>query len=200
MTPNNGNGAGTRHVAADSRALLRLDPVPRPLPFVTVKRTGPRLREPYGHWWVEVGRAESYGWWPDRPLRLRHWFTGTGGCLNGAWFNKHASSTRDSLHRVAADHSFHPLLVVDQTDEDVLAAIRAFAAAYEGGWRWRWPWSRRPARNCRTFQLDLFRAVGIAEQPALLHTHGSGCPVLFPVRERLARWRLRMNGSLRARQ
>jgi len=86
------------------------------------------------------------------------------------------------------------------TDEDVLAAIRAFAAAYEGGWRWRWLWSRRPARNCRTFQLDLFRAVGIAEQPALLHTHGSGCPVLFPVRERLARWRLRMNGSPRARQ
>ena len=32
---------------------------------------------------LEVGRKESYGWWPDRPWRLRHWFTGTGGCLNG---------------------------------------------------------------------------------------------------------------------
>ena len=78
---------------------------------------------------------------------------------------------------------------MDRTDEQVLADIRAFAAAYAGEWSWRWPWSRRPARNCRTFQLELFHAVGIAEQPDMLHTHGSGCPVLFPVRRRASRWR-----------
>jgi len=73
-----------------------------------------------------VGRKESYGWWPDRPWRLRHWFTGTGGCLNGTWFNTHASPTRYALHRVPADHRFHPVLVADRAD------IRAFAAAYAG--------------------------------------------------------------------
>ncbi len=174
-----------------TRSLVSACPstTPRELTFVTVKRTGPRLREPYGHWWVEVGRKESYGWWPDRPLRLRHWFTGTGGWLNGTWLSSHASPTRDALHRVPADHRFHPLLVVDRTDEQVLADIRAFAAAYAGEWSWRWPWSRRPARNCRTFQLELFHAVGIAERPDMLHTHGSGCPVLFPVRRRASRWR-----------
>jgi len=98
----------------------------RELTFVTVNRTGPRLHEPYGHWWVEVGRKESYGWWPDRPWRLRQWFTGTGGCLNGTWFNTYAFPTRDGLHPVPADHRFHPVLVADTAD------IRAFAAAYAG--------------------------------------------------------------------
>jgi len=109
--------------------------------------------------------------------------------LNGTWFNAHASPTRDALHRVPADHRFHPVLIADKTDEQLRADIRAFAAAYAREWSWRWPWSRRPARNCRTFQLELFHAVGIAEQPEMLHTHGSGCPVLFPVRRRVARWR-----------
>ena len=111
---------------------------PRELTFVTVKRTGPRLREPYGHWWVEVGRKESYGWWPDRPLALRHWFTGTGGCLNGTWFNSHASPTRDALHRVPADHRFHPMLLVDNTDEQVLVVATFQAPSLPGDYIIEW--------------------------------------------------------------
>lgn len=153
----------------------------RTLTFLTVKRTGPRLFSPYGHWWIEAG-MESYGWWPDRPLRLRHWFTGTGGCLNGTWLNRHASPTRDALHGVPADHRFHPMLIRDKSDEQVRRDIRAFAQAYQGNWGWQWPWSNRPVQNCRTFQLDLFAAVGLAEPPGLLFTHGSGCPFIFPAR------------------
>ena len=161
----------------------------RPLPFLVVKRTNPRLRQLYGHWWIEMDRVESYGWWPDRPLRVWHWFTGAGGVLNGIGLHRRATPGRDALHRVPADHRFTPVLVVDKTDDAVRREIRAFAATYTGDWRWSWPWTRRPTQNCRTFQQALFTAVGIEESDELLYTHGPGCPVMFPVRR--AGWRLR---------
>ena len=150
--------------------------------FIAVKRTGPRLLSPYGHWWVEVDRKTSYGWWPDKPLRLRHWLTGTGGCLNGTWLNPRATASRDALHRVPADHKFHPVLTVAKTDDELRCDVAEFAARYRGHWGWQWPWARRRAQNCRTFQLELFEAVGLADPPGMEHTRGSGCPFLYPAR------------------
>src|SRR5713226_3319085 len=57
-------------LVADARSPFQ--PVPRRVPFVVVKRMNSRLGDSYGHWWVEIEDAESYGWWPDRcPLRVR---------------------------------------------------------------------------------------------------------------------------------
>lgn len=169
-------------------ATVKSCPIPRRLAFVVVKRINPRLRALYGHWWIEVDEQESYGWWPDRRLRIWHWFTGAGGGLNGAGLFRRARPTRDPWHGRIADHSFHPTLHAARTDDEVRAQMRDFAQSYTGGWSWQWPWSRRPTHNCRTFQLALFDAVGIVEDPELLYTHGPGCPVLFPVRQ--AAWRL----------
>jgi hypothetical protein len=159
---------------------------PRELTFIVVKRIDPRLRSLYGHWWIEVDRRESYGWWPDRRLRAWHWFTGTGGVLYGIGLVRRARPDRDGYHRAPADHRFHPLLALDKTDEQVRAEIRAFAQAYRGGWRWAWPWSLatggRPEHSCRSFQDELFHTVGLIEPQGLLHTRGAGCPFLFPAR------------------
>ena len=155
---------------------------PRTVLFIAVKRTGPRLLSPYGHWWIEVDRKTSYGWWPDKPLRLRHWLTGTGGCLNGTWLNPRATGTRDALHRVPADHKFHPVLTVAKSDDELRRDIAAFAAGYRGRWGWQWPWTRQAVQNCRTFQLELFEAVGLVDPAGAEYTRGSGCPFLYPAR------------------
>jgi hypothetical protein len=155
---------------------------PRTALFIAVKRTGTRLPSPYGHWWIEIDRKTSYGWSPDKPLRLRHWLTGTGGCLNGTWLNPRATERRDALHRLPADHKFHPVLTIAKTDDELRRDIAAFAAGYQGRWEWQWPWTRHRAQNCRTFQLELFDAVGLNDPAGAEHTHGSGCPVLYPAR------------------
>ncbi len=147
-----------------------------------VKRSNPRLLSPYGHWWLEIARRESYGWWPDRPLRLRHWVTGTGGQLNGLWLNPRATATRDAMHRVPADHRFHPISITAKTDQQLREEVRAFAQSYRGGWCWHWPWSRRQTQNCRIFQDELFASVGLIDGPGQAPSRGAGCPALFPLR------------------
>ncbi|MGI8692947.1 MAG: hypothetical protein ACR2JK_08615 [Geodermatophilaceae bacterium] len=163
--------------------------VPRVLAFVVVKRNNPRMREAYGHWWVELDGEESYGWWPLRRLTLPRLLFGTPGSLNGVGRAHHQGThVRDPYHGDVADHRFHPRLVVAKSDEQVRSEVRAFAQSYRGRWRWEWWWSRADARHCRTFQQDLFAAVGIEEGGDLLHTRGQGCPFLYPIRG--VGWRL----------
>ena len=152
--------------------------VPRWLTFVTVKRNVPLTARAYGHWWVELG-AESYGWWPAcARLRFLDTVRGVPGVLNGVGVIDGGTPTRDPNHGQLADYEFHPLLVVDRSDDEVRAAVRAFAQGFHGEWRW----SVRPTMNCRLFQLALFDAVGLVDGYGNYHTRGTGCPALAPVR------------------
>lgn len=171
----------------------------RVLTFVTVKRINPRFRKTYGHWWVELDGAESYGWWPSRcPVGWRGLFLGLQGVLNGGGAVDGGTATRDPYHGECADHTFHPRLGRDRDDETVRREIRDFAAGYEDVWRWQWWWSSAPTRNCRSFQDDMFTHVGLVEGPENLYTRGPGCPFMFPMRK--AGWALGdAAGAVRAR-
>ena len=147
--------------------------VPRVLEFVTVKRNLPLTWRSYGHWWMELEGLESYGWWPAKAVGIARLFRGGPGVLNGG-----RSFTVDPNHGLPADHEFHPVLVTPRTDDEVRAAIRAFAGSFQGEWRW----STRPTMNCRLFQLALFDAVGIVDGTGNYHTRGSGCPAMAPLR------------------
>jgi hypothetical protein len=164
--------------------------VPRVLEFAVVKRIDPRLPNTWGHWWIELGDEESYGWWPmPCPMGWRGALLGSRGCLNGTGGPTGGTMTRDAYQGDEPDHWFHPTLVVAKSDDQVRRDIRAFAQSYSGGFRWRWWWLREPAENCRTFQQEMLATVGLFEEPEYLYTQGSGCPFMFPIRS--VKWRLR---------
>lgn len=164
------------------------EPISRVLTFVVIKRIDPRLPNTWGHWWIELDGEESFGWWPDPcPMGWRGALLGTGGVLNGIGTTDGATTTRDAYHGDEPDHWFHPTLLVDKSDEQVCADIRAFAHSYCGGFRWQWWWLRQPGENCRTFQDKLFEAVGLHEEPDMLYTRGAGCPFMYPFRR--VKWR-----------
>jgi hypothetical protein len=158
--------------------------VPRTTVFITVKRNVPLTGRSYGHWWVELDDVESYGWWPARvPLRLHDTLRGVRGVLNGLGIAEGGTPTRDPNHGQLADYQFHPLLVVDRSDDELRTAIREFAQSFQGEWRW----STRPTMNCRLFQLAMFDAVGLVDGYGNYHTRGAGCPALAPVRRTLTK-------------
>jgi len=160
---------------------------PRVLSFAVVKRIDPRLPNTWGHWWIEMDGEESYGWWPTPcPMGWRGALFGSRGVLNGIGTTNGGTATRDAYHGDEPDHWFHPTLIVDKSDDQVRADIRAFAQRYVGGFRWQWWWLRQPAENCRTFQDEMFEAVGLFEEPEYLYARGSGCPFMFPLRR--VRW------------
>jgi len=158
--------------------------VPRVVQFVTVKRNVPLTGRSYGHWWVELDDEESYGWWPARaPLGVTGIIRGTPGVLNGLGVTDDGTPTRDPNHGLVADHEFHPVLVRDRTDDEVRAAVRSFASAFDGDWRW----STRPTMNCRLFQLALMDAADLVDGTGNYHTRGTGCPALAPLRRAASR-------------
>lgn len=169
-------GRAGAFVAACARS-FRSPPVPREVPWLVVKRMRPRLGDAYGHWWVELDGAESYGWWPRHgqlwPLTL---LVGTQGRLNGSTKRRlgHAPKV-DPRHGDSADHEFHPTLVVRQSDWRVRRDLRTFSRSFEGDWRWT---PKRASTNCRSFQLGLLEAAGLVESEEWLHTRGRGCPLL----------------------
>lgn len=146
---------------------------------VVVKRNNPRLIDIYGHWWVEIDGVESYGWWPSvRPIGVRHALHGVPGVLNGLRGPHGGSSTVDPRHGELADHAFHPVADIGTEDDQVVTAIRRFAATFDGAWRW----TTGPTVNCRSFQDGLLAAAGLAVPDGYAHTRGAGCPFLAPLR------------------
>jgi hypothetical protein len=165
------------------RALGR-PPTPRVLPFVTVKRINPRVGDTFGHWWVEIDGTESYGWWPERcPIRVRDFFFGSSGSINGLRGSCTGGTVMtDPHHCEPAQHSFHPTLLVRKSDRRVRRDIRTFAQAFAGEWRY----STKPTSNdCRSFQVRLLQAVGLDEGAEHRHTRGTGCPFLSLFRTRI---------------
>lgn len=174
---------GTVLAPEDALTASRAGAPGRVLEFITVKRLNPRFRRTYGHWWIEVDGVESYGWWPSRcPIGLRGLFVDLDGRLNGLGVVEGGTPTTDPHHRDVGDHCFHPTLTISKRDDEVREEIRAFAHAYSDVWRWRWWWQRKPTRNCRTFQDDLFAAIGLFEGEENLYTRGPGCPFMYPLR------------------
>lgn len=165
---------------------------------VVVKRNNPTLLDFYGHWWVEIDDVESYGWWPAvRPVPVAKAMRGVPGVLNGLGGPNGGSPTVDPRHGDSADHAFHPATRGDHSDDQIVAAIRSFAATFDGGWRW----SIRPTVNCRSFQADLLTAAELVVPDGYAHSAGPGCPFLASPRRwrrRLARHRLNLNRADRA--
>lgn len=152
---------------------------PRVAEFIVVKRNLPMVGRSYGHWWVEMDGNESYGWWPARsPLRARDVLFGGPGALNGAGAASGEGPPRDPNHGLVADYEFHPVVVLECSDDEVRDAIRRFASTFRGEWRW----SIRPTMNCRLFQLALFDAAGLVDGTGNYHTRGSGCPAMAVLR------------------
>lgn len=164
----------------DLAGALRAPPAPRIVPFLLIKRKKVRVARDYGHWWIEMDGAESYGWWPSRcPVRLRHVLRGTKGTLNGVGSSCYGGGIiTDPHHGELGDYRFHPILTVRKSDRRLRAEIRAFAHAYRGEWRW----STKPTDNCRMFQLRLLQAVGLEEGAENLASRGYGCPFLHLLR------------------
>lgn len=159
-------------------------PARRLLEFVVVKRNLPRAGRTYGHWWVELDGAESYGWWPARsPLSMWDVLLGGPGALNGIGTALDGGPSRDPNHGLVADYEFHPMLVRARTDDEVRDAIRRFATTFRGEWRW----SVRPTMNCRLFQLTLLDAAGLVDGTGNYHTRGTGCPAMAPLRRLASR-------------
>lgn len=152
-----------------------------------IKRSNARFWRTYGHWWLELDGKESYGWWADHcPLRLRDLLFGATGTLNGVGGTcRGGTPTTDPHHLEEADHSFSPTLTVAKSDEQLREDIRSFARSYSGRWHWS---TKANQTGCHPFQLHLFQAVGLGEEPEHLHTRGPGCPFMYPLRS--AGWRL----------
>ena len=168
----------------DTFDAFRRPPVPRVLPYVTLKRINPRIGDTFGHWWIEVDGTESYGWWPDRcPIRVRDFLFGTSGSVNGLSGScRGGTAMTDPHHREPSQHSVHPTLTRPKSDRRVRADIRAFARSFAGEWRY----STKPTSNdCRSFQMQLLHAVGLEEAPDDRHTRGRGCPFLALFRPRV---------------
>jgi RHS repeat-associated protein len=64
----------------------------------------------WGHWWIEIGPKESYGWWPKNPVpSAKAAIKGVPGELNGVT-SYDGTPTKDSKHRKPATHSENPFL------------------------------------------------------------------------------------------
>ena len=164
--------------------------MPRVLSFIVMNRDAPKIRDHYGHWWIEIDGVESYGWWADHcPFRVRDMIIGTRGVLNGVGGTcRGGTPSTDPRHGDEPDNYFFPILVVPKSDRQVREDIRTFARSHHAAWGWQWWWSRERMTHCHTFQDDLFRAVGLREPAEYVYTRGPGCPFMYPWR-RLA-WKL----------
>ena len=136
----------------------------RILDWINIRRKNISLKgeDKYGHWWIEISENghlfESYGWWPKNPPDLIDTLTGTEGELNGQT-SYGGTPTTDPHHGDSADEEFHPRLIDDLTDGDVLNGIRTFAGSYSGEWRWTFG----GGQNCHTFQTSLMEYVGLQD-------------------------------------
>ena len=143
----------------------------RILNWITIKRNEINLfgDDRYGHYWIEIldgpdgDPIESYGWWPKDQLQSNllgfiNPLAGVQGELNGIT-SFDGSKNKDPHHGMTAETQFHPILVNELTDQQVLDKIHEFVRDYHGEWRWTFG----GGQNCQTFQSDLMNYVGLEE-------------------------------------
>jgi RHS repeat-associated protein len=114
----------------------------------------------YGHWWVEIGKTESYGWWPKEPVGLSDTVSGVPGELNGQT-NFGGSPTRDPHHgfRVSGVNVFNLYTTNASSTVGVDIKIRDFANSYRGSWSWP------VGQNCHSFQNSFIKKFNLTINP-----------------------------------
>jgi len=114
----------------------------------------------YGHWWTEIGKNESYGWWPKFPVDKTSTLTGVDGELNGqSYFG--GTPTQDPHHgdRYSGVNVFN-LYTKDGNDTTgIISGIRSYAKAYSGSWSWPW------GQNCHSFQNGFIERFNLTTDP-----------------------------------
>lgn len=123
---------------------------------ITMKRNHIHLTgdDKYGHWWFAIGdpldaESESYGWWPENPVKWAGSMAGIRGQLNGQT-SFGGEPTRDPYHKADAEEEFHLVVAVSdlRTDDQIADCLRAFALSCVGEWRWTFG----SGLNCHSFQ------------------------------------------------
>jgi len=124
----------------------------------------------YGHWWIEIGTDESYGWWPNAKVGLVDTLLGVPGELNGqSAFEGTPTSDPHQGDRTGGDLTVNEFDVYVRAGTDVNKLtndIRQYAQTYSANWAW--PATPFTGENCHTFQQDLlrnFNLVVIPRQP-----------------------------------
>ena len=121
----------------------------------------------YGHWWIEIGAKESYGWWPSNLgegflTRFRNTVFGVPGELNGQEsFSAYGGSPTSDPHQgeyggakvydVYAESGALSAKVIDQ--------VRNFAHSYSGNWSWPL------GQNCHSFQESMLHDLNLTIKP-----------------------------------
>ena len=128
---------------------------------ITMKRRHVDLTsdDKYGHWWFVIGDpldadSESYGWWPEYPVKWVGTITGIRGDSNGQTRFR-GEPTRDPHHYDNGDEEFHPFVAASdpRTDDQIADCLRAFARSCVGAWRWTFG----SGLNCHSFQEDAMK-------------------------------------------
>ncbi|HEY3305883.1 MAG TPA: hypothetical protein VGL70_20340 [Candidatus Binatia bacterium] len=113
----------------------------------------------YGHWWIEVGPKESYGWWPKKPVGISETLFGTDGDLNGKYWG--GTATMDVHHgdRGPGVNVFNVYGDPSISTQSYIEQIRSFANSYRGGWSWP------IGQNCHSFQQQMLQKLGLTVRP-----------------------------------
>ena len=129
------------------------------MPSIVLKRKHIHLgqEDKYGHWWVEIDKKQSYGWWPKYGVGLKGTLFGTEGELNGQT-SFGGTPTKDAHHGDGADEELSVECTdPTKTEADVTKDIISFANGYSGEWRWTFGLGQ----NCHTFQKSMLSATSL---------------------------------------
>ncbi len=144
----------------EAEARARTD---RTLEFIKIKMNGRGI----DHWWIEIDRSESYGWWPSGDASDVDYSDYIDGSLTGILnatnrTDNPGTPTRDPYHGEGAITTFHP--VMDDfslmqgfnrdrvmSDDEIRLAIRDYAVNFAGDY------NLLSGPSCHTFISDLMR-------------------------------------------
>ena len=138
------NGAPNSYEKLDGWRVCRIDPV--------------FSEREYGHWWIEVGQDESYGFWPEKPVGgLLDMLLGVPGAVNPPDFSP--SPRRDLHHGEQSSDGqlaeFDVWVPMSTDLTTLLPKVRDFAKQFVA--KWAWPATRWTGENCHTFQEKLLK-------------------------------------------
>jgi hypothetical protein len=132
------------------------------MPSIVLKRKNIHLfgDDKYGHWWVEINKKRSYGWWPKNQVGLKGTLGGTEGELNGQT-NYGGTANKDPHHGDSAEQEIGVECTDPaKTESEVQTDIITFANNYSGEWRWTFGFGQ----NCHTFQKSMLKATNLVEK------------------------------------
>jgi hypothetical protein len=121
---------------------------------------GDKSQLEFGHWWVEVDGAQSYGWWPADHVSIGGTFRGVPGVVN-RMKGTSGTATRDPHHGDPGDEEFSPRVLNGKSAAANKLMIGAFAGTFAAkfGSTWRWPLKY----NCHSFQEQMMRDCGFTK-------------------------------------